>query len=178
MTSSSHPTHPTSNVHHAPSGHAPADPPEWRLERASHGRLDFIDATGQRHVDVDVLRAFPVSAPDGPVAIVSGDGAELAWIDQLAALEPSFQTLLEQELSQREFLPVIDRIESVSDGEPTEWTVVTDRGPRRFTVAHVDDIVYAADGRAFITDTVGVRYLISQVSRLDARSRRLLDRMD
>lgn len=191
-------SHPTSNVRHvptgsvptgdvpsdpAPTGHVPAepppaDPPEWRLERAAHGRLDFIDATGQRHVDVEVLRAFPVSAPDGPVAIVSDDGAELAWIDQLAALDPSFQTLLERELSQREFLPVIDQIESVSDGEPTEWTVVTDRGPRRFTVAHVDDIVYAADGGAFITDTVGVRYRIPRVSRLDARSRRLLDRMD
>jgi hypothetical protein len=66
----------------------------------------------------------------------------------------------------------------VSDGEPTEWGVVTDRGPRRFTVAHVDDIVYAPDGGAFITDSVGVRYTIPQVSRLDARSRRLLDRMD
>jgi hypothetical protein len=45
-------------------------------------------------------------------------------------------------------------------------------------VAHVDDIAYAADGSASITDTVGVRYTIPQVSRLDSRSRRLLDRMD
>jgi len=152
--------------------------PEWRLEHGSHGRLDFVDAAGQRHVDVDVLRAFPVSAPTGPVAIVAIDGVELAWIDELAGLEPSFRDLIEKELSQREFLPLIERIESVSDGEPTEWSVVTDRGPRRFTVAHVDDVVYEADGGAFITDTVGVRYQIPQVSRLDARSRRLLDRMD
>ncbi|NCV23554.1 MAG: DUF1854 domain-containing protein, partial [Chloroflexi bacterium] len=56
--------------------------------------------------------------------------------------------LLEKELAQREFLPVIQRIEAVSDGEPMEWSVVTDRGPRRFTVAHVDDIVYGSDGGA------------------------------
>jgi hypothetical protein len=156
----------------------PVTSPDWRLERATHGRLDLIDAAGQRHVDVDVLRAFPVSAPAGPVVIVATDGAELAWIDPLADLEQSLRSLLETELAQREFLPVIERIESVSDGEPMEWSVVTDRGPRRFTVAHVDDIVYAADGGASITDSVGVRYTISQVSRLDSRSRRLLDRLD
>jgi hypothetical protein len=158
--------------------HASATSPDWRLERASHGRLDFVDAVGQRHVDVDVLRAFPVSAPAGPVVIVAADGAELAWIDPLADLVQPLRDLLETALSQREFLPVIERIESVSDGEPTEWSVATDRGPRRFTVAHVDDIVYAADGSASITDSVGVRYTIPQVSRLDARSRRFLDRMD
>jgi hypothetical protein len=54
--------------------------PGWRVERASHGRLDFIDTAGQRYGDVDVLRAFPVSAPAGPVVIVASDGAELAWI--------------------------------------------------------------------------------------------------
>jgi len=163
----------------SPPSTAPAGPlPDWRLERASHGRLDFIDAAGRRHGDVDVLRAFPVSAPEGPVAIVGTDGTELAWIDNLARLDPSHRGLIERELSQREFLPVIERVEAVSDGEPMEWSVVTDRGPRRFTVAHVDDIVYGSDGGAFITDSVGVRYQIVQVSRLDARSRRLLDRLD
>ena len=162
-------------------GGRPAAPPPaagWRLERAAIGRLDFVDAGGGRHPDVDVVRAFPVSAATGPVSIVSRDGDELAWIDALADLDGEMRSLLERELAQREFLPVIQRIEAVSDGEPTEWSVVTDRGPRRFTVSHVDDIARAADGGAFITDSVGVRYRIVNVNRLDARSRRLLDRMD
>ena len=158
-------------------GSGPAGVP-WRLERAAHGRLDFTAADGTRHADVDVLRGFPVSAPSGPVAIVAADGTELAWVDSLAHLDGRLRDMLEAELSQREFLPVILRIESVSDGEPTEWSVVTDHGPRRFTVAHTDDIAYGTDGGAFITDTVGVRYHIPQVSRLDGRSRRLLVRME
>lgn len=150
----------------------------WRLERAAHGRLDFTTAGGTRYADVDVLRGFPVSAAAGPVAIVAADGTELAWIDSLADLEGPLRGMLESELSQREFLPLILRIVAVSDGEPTEWSVATDRGPRRFSVAHADDIVYAVDGGAFITDTMGVRYHIPQVSRLDGRSRRLLVRME
>jgi hypothetical protein len=150
----------------------------WKLERADHGRLDFVSAAGRRHVDVDVVRAFPISAPAGPVAIVDVDGEELAWIDGLVDLDAPLRQLLEQELAQREFLPVIERIESVTDGEPMEWSVATDRGPRRFKLAHADDIAYAPDGGAFISDVAGVRYHIVNVSKLDGRSRRLLDRMD
>lgn len=158
--------------------HASGAGSDWRLERADHGRLDFIAADGGRHADVDVVRAFPVTAPAGPVSIVSTDGDELVWIEALSALDQPVRGLLEQALAQREFLPAIAKIVAVSDGEPTEWSVVTDRGPRRFTVAHVEDIAYAPDGGAFITDNVGVRYRIHSVAKLDARSRRLLDRMD
>ena len=150
-------------------------PDGWRLERHRHGRLDFVDAHGIRHTNVDVLRAFPVSAPAGPAAIVTADGAELAWIGSLAAVSGPLRTILEAELAHREFLPVIERIESISDGEPAEWGVVTDRGRHRFKVAHADDVTPNADGSVFITDTVGMRYRIPNLSGLDARSRRLLD---
>jgi hypothetical protein len=159
---------------------SPSDstPSEWRLERRPHGRLDFLDAEGRRHTDVDVLRAFPVSDPAGPVAIVDDNDAELAWIDSLASIEPGLRRLLEEELAKREFLPTIGRIESVSDGEPAEWTVVTDRGPHRFTVGHADDILRLPDGGAVITDTFGLRYTIPSIARLDARSRRFFERAE
>jgi len=149
---------------------------EWRLERRPHGRLDFIDARGRVHTDVDVLRAFPITVPLGPVAIVGENDAELAWVESLAAVEPRLRTLLEEELAKREFLPVIERIEAVSDSEPAEWSVETDHGPRRFMVAHADDILRLPGSGALITDTYGVRYTISSVTRLDSRSRRLLEK--
>ena len=149
---------------------------EWRLERRPHGRLDFIDVQGRVHADVDVLRAFPITVPVGPVAIVGENDAELAWIESLAAVEPRLRTLLEEELCKREFLPVIERIEAVSDSEPAEWSVETDRGLRRFTVAHADDILRLPDSGAVITDTYGVRYTIPSVARLDSHSRRLFEK--
>ena len=149
---------------------------EWRLERRPHGRLDFIDAQGRVHADVDVLRAFPISDPQGPMAIVGENDIELAWIDSLAAVEPELRATLEAELSRREFLPLVERIEEVSDSEPAEWTVETDRGRRRFKVAHADDVLRLPDGGAVITDTFGVRYTIPSIARLDARSRRFFEK--
>jgi len=148
---------------------------DWSVERQPDGRLDFLDASGRRFEGVDVLRAFPLSAADGPVAIVGAGGGELAWIDSPALLAPPLRLVLDEELSQREFLPVIERIESVADGEPAEWTVSTDRGRHRFKVAHPDDVARAPDGSAVITDTFGMRYRIPSVADLDGHSRRLLD---
>ncbi|NBW87044.1 MAG: DUF1854 domain-containing protein [Planctomycetia bacterium] len=149
----------------------------WRLERHAHGRLDFVATDGGRHSNVDVLRAFPVTAAAGPVAIVAGAGGELAWIDALADEPAELRTLLERELAQREFLPLIERIDSVSDSEPPEWTVLTDRGPHRFKVDSADDIAHQPDGGAFVSDTHGVRYRIPNVDALDGRSRRLFEKM-
>jgi hypothetical protein len=155
-----------------------ASPAGWVLERHAHGRLVFVATDGTRHDDVDVLRAFPVSAVRGPVAIVGADGGELAWIDALAAVADPLRTILERELAEREFLPVIERIAAISDSEPAEWTVATDRGPHRFKVAHADDVVRQPDGAVFVTDTDGVRYLVPRFEALDAESRRLLDSVE
>jgi hypothetical protein len=151
---------------------------EWRLEKKPHGRLDFLDSQGKRHDDVDVLRAFPVSDPTGPVAIVGDNDVELAWVESLAGVEPGLRSLLEEELARREFMPVIERIETVSDGEPAEWSVVTDRGAHRFKVGHADDILRLPDGSAVISDTFGLRYAIPSLARLDARSRRFFERAE
>jgi hypothetical protein len=152
-------------------------PDGWRLERHAHGRLDLVDVQGQRHHDVDVLRAFPVTAPAGPVAIIAADGGELAWVAALAELPPPLRSMLDRELAQREFLPVVERIEGISDTEPAEWSVMTDRGGHRFKVAHADDVSRVPGGSVFITDTFGMRYRIPNESTLDAHSRRLLEKI-
>jgi hypothetical protein len=148
----------------------------WRLEREPNGRLDLVDASGRRHADVDVLRAFPISDPAGAVAILGADGAELAWIDDCSSLPAAARRLVEAELAVRDFLPVIESIESITDGEPAHWQVRTDRGPRQFTTANADVIDRRRDGSIVITDTYGIRFLIRDRSALDSRSRRLLDK--
>lgn len=148
----------------------------WRLERRADGVIDFVAADGTRHGDVELRRAFPLSAPQGGLAVIAAGGSELAWLDDLEAAEPALATLVGRVLAEREFVPVVERIDSLAEGRPSEWSVLTDRGPHRFTVAHADDIVRQPNGGLSVTDTEGIRYRIVPAT-LDPRSRRLLDRL-
>lgn len=147
----------------------------WRLERQPNGRLDFLDAQGVRHCDVDVLRPFPLSDPAGPVAVMSHEGKELRWIETPAALPTDLRRIVEEAVEAREFLPVIETIRSIEGEDPSTWDVQTDHGPRQFTTANADAVERNRDGSLFITDTHGIRYSIPDRSRLDFRSRRFLD---
>lgn len=152
------------------------DPAAWRLIPRPHGRLDFMDAAGGVHGDVDLVRAFPITAPGGPMAVVGPDGNELAWVESVDRLAEPLRGEVLRELSSREFLPVIERIEAIADSDPAEWSVVTDRGSRRFPVASADDVERLPDGSAFVLDVAGCRYRIHDIAALDPHSRRLLDR--
>lgn len=163
--------------------HAAAAGPEavhaaagWTLERRPDGGLDFIAADGVRHPDADIRRAFPLSAPEAGLAVVSEKGVELAWVESLATAEPAVRLFLAAELARREFVPVIERIESISEARPAEWSVITDRGPHRFGVAHPDDVARRPEG-TFVTDTDGIRYRLVPEAALDDRSRRILERL-
>ncbi len=148
----------------------------WQLERRGDGGLDFVAADGARHDDVDIRRGFPFSAPRGGLAVLSAAGNELVWIESLDALDPPLQSLIDSVLAAREFMPLIEQVVSVSEGRPAEWSVVTDRGPNRFIVAHPDDVSRQPDGGVILTDTDGIRYRIPVASARDPRNRRLLDR--
>ena len=154
----------------------PAPAPGWRLVSRPHGHVDFVDGTGKVFTDVDVLRAFPVTVPQGPVAIVSADGDELAWIDSLEEVPEPLRTSIVAELATREFLPFIERIVAISDDDPPAWSVVTDRGHRRFILASIDDVDRLPDGSAFVVDATGVRYRIANIAALDPTSLRLLEK--
>ena len=153
-----------------------ADAAGWRLDRRPDGSLAFVTAAGVTHHDVTLRRGVPLSAPQAGLAILAADGAELAWIDSLAQVAGPLRQLFDEELARREFVPLIERIDRVSEGRPAEWVVLTDRGPHRFTVAHPDDVSRQPDGGVSVTDTDGIRYRIPAVAALDASSRRLLDR--
>ena len=149
----------------------------WALQRNAHGALVLVDASGQRHEGVLPVRAFPLSAPGEGLSLVSNDGRELVWIAQLAALAPAQRALLDSELAQREFMPVIQRIRSVSTfSTPSTWAVDTDRGPTALVLKGEEDIRRLAEGALLITDAQGLCFSVLDRFALDRGSRRLLER--
>lgn len=153
----------------------------WTLARNAYGRLVWVDAAGQRHEGVVPVRAFPLTAPEHGIALLSAEGKELVWIDTLAELPAAARALILEELGQREFMPVIRRILGVgSYATPSTWRVETDRGATELILKSEDDIrrlrgpLYPRG--LLIADSNGIHYLIPDRNALDAMSRRILKR--
>ncbi len=151
--------------------------PAWQLQRNTFGRLVLTQQDGQAHVGVVPVRAFPIGAPDEGLSLVGSDGHELVWVDRLSELPAGTRQLLEEELAQREFTPVIQRLETVSTfSTPSTWQVTTDRGPTSFVLRSEDDIRRLPDQALLILSSHGVTFAVRDRFALDAHSRRLLDR--
>jgi hypothetical protein len=84
---------------------------------------------------------------------------------------------LDEELARREFMPVIERVMQVSSAtDPSRWKVETDRGPTEFLLKSEDDVRRVGPRGAILLDAAGMRYLVPDTRRLDAASRRVLER--
>ena len=147
------------------------------LMRDSLGRLVFIDQAGTQHVDVHAVRAFPITAPSAGISLMDSAGKELFWFTSLAAIPEEDRGLLTEELAAREFMPVIEKISSVSSyATPSIWLVQTDRGETRLRLNGEENIRRVAGNTLLISDANGVQYLVRDSSQLDKQSRKLLDR--
>jgi hypothetical protein len=150
---------------------------DFKLRRDVFGRLVLTDAQGSEHTGVAAVRAFPISAPDAGIGIVDADGHELAWVPHLSELQEPQRTLLTEALEQREFMPRLLRVRSVSSfATPSTWEVDTDRGLTSFVLKGEEDIRRLGPGLLIVNDAHGVQYLIRDLLSMDAHSRKLLDR--
>jgi hypothetical protein len=148
-----------------------------KLLHDDFGRLALIDAEGVRHESVEPVRGFPISDPDRWISICDAEGRELAFVEDLGTLPAETRAVLERDLARREFVPLIRRILSMpADTEPTQWEVETDRGTARFMLNTNDDVRRLSEKRALVIDSQGVRYLVDDLSQLDAASRKILER--
>ncbi|MBS1144890.1 MAG: hypothetical protein H6R14_2296 [Proteobacteria bacterium] len=149
----------------------------FQLQRDAYGRLVLTTQNGEVHEGVTPVRAFPIAAPDEGLSLVNFEGHEVAWIEKLADLPPGIAQLIEADLASREFVPEIERIESVSSFAcPSTWQLVTNRGQAELILKGEEDIRRLSQTRLLIADAHGIQFLIRDLTRLDRHSRKLLDR--
>lgn len=147
------------------------------LARNPWGKLVLRGADGRVHEGVVPVRAFPIQAPEHDISLLDADGHELAWIPDLAALAEPAQGLVRAALAEREFMPEILAILSVSSfATPSTWQVRTDRGETQFVLKGDEDIRRLFGNTLLVTDAHGIQFLIRDMTALDRESRRLLDR--
>ena len=150
----------------------------FTLTRNAFGKLIYTGADGTTHEGVTPVRAFALTAPDYGLSLISAEGKELQWIDRLKDLPESERLLIVDELAQREFMPVIQRIVAVgSFATPSTWQVETDRGPTSLILKSEDDIRrLRGPGGLLIADSQGIHFLIRDRLALDSQSQRILKR--
>ena len=142
------------------------------------GQLVLSLPDGTEHAGVEPVRCFPLSDPDRMIALVDADGRELFNLPSLDVLNPAACEIVRHELAEREFVPVILRIMSVSSpNTPCRWDVETDRGKTSFQLESDDDIRRLGIAGAVIADSNGIRYKIQDIGKLDGFSQRTIRRL-
>lgn len=155
---------------------AEKNPANFDLLRDQWGQLVYIGADGRRLENVIPIPLFPISDPERWISLRSGDGSELVCVDDPSKLPTEVWRLLKEELAQREFVPVIQRIVRVSgNSEPCEWQVETDRGPTKFVLQSEEDVRRIGEQQIVILDAHGIRYHIPDLRAVDAKSRRIVE---
>jgi len=149
----------------------------FTLHRDSFGRLNLTDAAGTLYENVAPVRAFPIQAPEEGLSLVNTDGKEIAWLDHLSDLPSDQADMVREDLAGREFMPVIQTIQSVTSyATPCTWKVKTDRGDTEFVLRGEEDIRRIGSVSLLVSDTHGINFLIRDQFNLDKHSKKILDR--
>jgi len=148
-----------------------------QLQLDAFGRLVLTLPDGLVVVGVTPVRGFPFTSSTEHISLCDETGREVVCIGDLEELPAPTKELLEQELARREFVPIIRRIVDIQPAaEPSIWQVETDRGIAQFKLTSEDHVRRLGAHGALIADAHGVRYRVLDAARLDAHSRRMLNR--
>lgn len=149
----------------------------YSISKNNNGTIKAEDAHGKIFDDIRIARAFPISDPDNGFSIVDSDGHELVWFENMSDLTPYEQDLIQESLSQIEFIPVIQRISGINTFSlPSLWDIQTDRGHTRLKLKSEQDIRRISDVALLITDADGIQYLLKNRKTIDKQSKKILDR--
>ena len=150
---------------------------DYQLSRNAFGRLVFIKRNDGAEMEVVPVRSFPITDPEQGISLIDLHGHELAWIEDLQDLPGETRKLVDEDLAAREFMPEIERVRHVSSfSTPSTWDVETDRGTTTFLLKGEEYIRRLTPVALFITESLGIHFLIRDRTTLDHQSRKILDR--
>lgn len=152
------------------------DPARVRLSRAGAALRATLE--GERTLlRAQLVRAFPLSAPDAWFALRDGAGKEAGMLRGLDGLDAESRRLAEEELARRYRTPRILRLLAAEERfESVVWEAETDRGVCRFATRNLRaDLLEPSPGRLLLVDVEGNRYEIPDLAALDRRSRRWIE---
>ena len=123
-----------------------------------------------------LTRALPLEQPDCYICITDEDRNELGIIERVSDFPEEQQQLIRRELSQRYFCPDITSITAIKEKMGHFYfDVKVGDYPMSFTIRDLAKNIRCTNGQIILTDVDGNRFLISDLERIDKKSRRKLE---
>ena len=135
-----------------------------------------VEIDGEKHDRVILKRALPFKDPDRYICITDVDKKELGIIEAVNAFSEKQQKLIANELRLRYFCPVITQILSIKEKMGHFYfDVKVGDYPMSFMIRDLAKNIRCTDEQIILTDVDGNRFLISDIGRIDKKSRRKLE---
>ena len=134
-----------------------------------------LTVDGERHDNVRPARVFPLSHKAPYISFIGDGGQEVALLANPEDLDEESRRTVELVLERNYFAPKIIRIYSITETWGVgHWQVETDSGHASFEVTDREKIRRLPGGGAIIVDADDNRFVVEDVSKLDARSQSLI----
>lgn len=160
-------------------------PETLRAEYVSPGKCVFslnpngflaAEIDGKEFKRVILTRTLPLSLPDEYICISDIEKNEVGIIEKIADFSPEQQKLINSELSQRYYCPVIDKIETIKEKMGNFYFDVIIGGVKKsFAVKDITKSIRQHGNAIDVTDIDGNRYRIADFNSIEAKSRRKLE---
>lgn len=153
------------------------DPKKIRLFRAPPWALRLTIEGERSFLKVKVVRAFPLSNRDQYIGFMDEKNEEIGMIRDPGELDKASRRIVQEELDRRYLGSVVRRIYSLrSEFGTSYWDVDTNRGRREFVVQSAqENVIRLGMHHLAFVDADGNRFEIPDASRLDEKSRGLLE---
>jgi len=137
--------------------------------------------TGMKFNDTDyprvnILKSFPLNYEDKFISVCDCENTEIGIIPDVNVFPEETRHLLNEDILRRYFLPEISVIEGLKqEFGYVYWKVKTDAGNKKFiTTKDSSSIIPLKNNRVLIIDLDGNRFNISDYTKLDKKSYKLI----
>ncbi len=133
----------------------------------------------EKYDRVGLHRAFPFNYEREYISVRTTEGKEIGMIRNIDDYPANIVEIFLYELDRRYFTPYIQKINSIKEEFGyTYWDVLTDSGPRRFTVQNIhNNLIQISDVRILVLDVDGNRFEIPDSAKLDVKSLKMIERL-
>ena len=144
-----------------------------RIIKYENNLVTLLLGSGESIEELEPRRLFPVSDMEHYITLLDTAGVERGLIKSLCDLDEGSRAVIEESLKDYYLVPEITGVISISEKSGTiRWTVMTDRGEKRFDVRNRNhDIRVSSSGKVRVRDSDDNRYEIADYKKLDIKSR-------